>query len=311
MTGTTGTGTTATAGVRSFLSGVLVLLAVLAAVVTVPARYAEHTLLDTDAYVAATAPLADEITTQDAVAEVLTGAVVGRIDSGALAGALRPVIGEVADAFVRSDAFAPAWQEATRQGHAAAVAVLRDESDLVDAADGVVTLPLDPFLEAVGQALRDRGLPVPEGFADTGADVVLYASEDLATAQSAVATLDRWTPWALPATVLLAVLAALVARPGRRLGTVAVTGVATAVAMLVLLVLLPEAVRTVFAGVDVGSAGRPVLDDTVDALLVPLRTQLWWAFGVAAAVGVGAGVAGAVVRSMRLRRDRHDGRMSG
>ena len=299
------------AGVRSFLSGVLVLLAVLAAVVTVPARYVEGTLLDTDAYVAATAPLADEITTQDAVAEALTDTVTGQIDSGVLAGALRPVIGEVADVFVRSDAFAPAWEEATRQGHAATVAVLRDESDVVDSADGVVTLPLDPFLEAVGQALRDRGLPVPEGFATTGADVVLYASDDLATAQSAVAVLDRWTPWALPATVLLAVLAALVARPGRRLRTVAVTGVLTAVAMLVLLVLLPEAVQTAFAGLDVGESGRQVLDDTVDALLVPLRTQLWWAFGISAAVGGGAAVAGGVVRSIRLRSAPDDGRMTG
>lgn len=299
------------AGVRSFLSGVLVLLAVLAAVVTVPARYVEGTLLDTDAYVAATAPLADEITTQDAVAEALTDTVTGQIDSGVLAGALRPVIGEVADVFVRSDAFAPAWEEAARQGHAATVAVLRDESDVVDSADGVVTLPLDPFLEAVGQALRDRGLPVPEGFATTGADVVLYASDDLATAQSAVAVLDRWTPWALPATVLLAVLAALVARPGRRLRTVAVTGVLTAAAMLVLLVLLPEAVQTAFAGLDVGESGRQVLDDTVDALLVPLRTQLWWAFGISAAVGVGAAVAGGVVRSIRLRSAPDDGRMTG
>lgn len=299
------------AGVRSILSGVLALLAVLAAVVTVPARYVEGTVLDTDAYVAATAPLAQEITTQDAVAEALTDTVTGQIDSGVLAGALRPVIGEVADVFVRSAAFPPAWEEATRQGHATTVAVLRDESDVVDAAEGVVTLPLDPFLESIGAALRDRGLPVPEGFATTGADVVLYASDDLATAQSAVAALDRWTPWTLPATVLLVVLAALVARPGRRLRTVAVTGALTAAAMLVLLLLLPEAVRAGFAGLDVGESGRQVLDDTVDALLVPLRTQLWWAFGIAAAVGVGAAVAGGVVRSIRLRRDAATGRMTG
>ncbi|WP_139820946.1 hypothetical protein [Krasilnikoviella flava] len=284
---------------RSLLSGVLVLLAVLAAVLTVPARYVEGTLLDTDAFVAATAPLADEISTQDAVAEALTDTVVGQVDSGLVAGALRPVIGEVADVFVRSDAFAPAWEEASRQGHAATVAVLRDDSDVVDADGGVVTLPLDPFLEAVGQALRDRGLPVPEGFAQTGADVVLYASDDLSTAQSAVAVLDRWTPWALPATVLLAVLAALVARPGRRLPTVAVTGGLVAVAMLLLLVLLPEAVHAGFAGLDVGASGRQVLDDAVDALLVPLRTRLWWAFGVGALVGVGSAVAAGMVRRAR------------
>jgi hypothetical protein len=284
---------------RSLVSGVLVLLAVLAAVLTVPARYVEGTLLDTEASVAATAPLADEITTQDAVAAVLTDTVVGQVDSGLLAGALRPVIGEVADVFVRSDAFAPAWEEASRQGHAATVAVLRDDSDVVDAADGVVTLPLDPFLEAVGQALRDRGLPVPEGFATTGADVVLYASDDLSTAQSAVAVLDRWTPWALPATVLLAVLAAVAARPGRRLRTVAVTGVLVAVAMLLLVLLLPEAVQAAFAGLDVGASGQQVLDDVVDALLVPLRTQLWWACGIAAAVGVGSAVAAGVTRRGR------------
>jgi len=281
---------------RSFLSGVLVALAVLAAVVTVPVRYVEGTLLDTDAYVAATAPLADEITTQDAVAEALTGTVVQQIDSGVLAGVLEPVIGEVADVFVRSDAFPPAWEEATRQGHASTVAVLRDESDVVDAADGVVTLPLDPFLESVGQALRDRGLPVPEGFATTGADVVLYASHDLATAQQAVALVDRWAPWTLPVTVLLAVLAALVARPGRRVRAVAVTGGLVAAAMLVLVLLLPETVQAAFAQLDVGASGRQVLDDTVDALLVPLRTQLWWACGVGAVVAVASAVVGVVLR---------------
>ncbi|MFE7405448.1 hypothetical protein [Isoptericola sp. NPDC057559] len=281
---------------RSFLSGVLVALAVLAAVVTVPARYVEGTLLDTDAYVAATAPLAHEITTQDAVAEALTDTVVGQIDSGVLAGALKPVVGEVADAFVRSDSFPPAWEAASRQGHASTVAVLRDESAVVDAADGVVTLPLDPFLESVGQALRDRGLPVPEGFASTGADVVLYASRDLAAAQSAVALVERWAPWTLPVTVLLAVLAVLAARPGRRVRTAAVMGGLVAAAMLVLLVLLPETVQAAFARLDVGASGRQVLDDTVDALLVPLRTQLWWAVGVGAAVAVGSAVVGAVLR---------------
>lgn len=299
------------AGVRSVVSGVLVLLAVLAAAVTVPARYVEGTLLDTDAYVAATAPLSDEITTQDAVAEALTSTVVGQIDAGALAGVLRPVIGEVADVFVRSDAFGPAWEQANRQGHAATVAVLRDDGDVVDASEGTVTLPLDPFLEAVGQALRDRGLPVPEGFAQTGASVVLYSSDDLATAQSAVAALDRWTPWALPATLVLAVLAALVARPGRRAVTVAVTGGLVALAMLALVVLLPEAVRAAFASLAVDPAGRQVLDDAVNALLVPLRTQLWWACGIGAAVAVGAAVAGGAARSIRLRRDRGDGRMAG
>ncbi|MFC8596982.1 hypothetical protein [Isoptericola sp. NPDC057191] len=295
---------------RSFLSGVLVALTVLAAMVTVPARYVEGTLLDTDAYVAATAPLADDVTTQDAVAEALTDTVAGGIDSGLLAGALRPVIGEVADVFVRSDAFAPAWEEASRQGHAATVAVLREDSDVVDAADGVVTLPLDPFLESVGQALRDRGLPVPEGFATTGADVVLYSSDDLSTAQSVVATLDRWTPWALPATVLLAVLAAVVARPRRHLRTLAVTGGLVAAAMLLLLVLLPEAAQTVVAGLDVSSSGREAVDDIVDALLVPLRSQLWWACGIAAAVCVGSAVTAGVLRRNRLPRPAPDGRMS-
>jgi|GEM_PF-7090288 len=284
---------------RSFVSGVLVLLAVVAAVVAVPARYAESTLLDTDAYVRATAPLAAEITTQDAVAEALTDVVTGQVDSGLLAAAARPLVGEVADAFVRSDSFAPVWTEANREGHAAAVRVLRDESDVVDAADGVVTLPLDPFLEGIGQSLRDRGLPVSEGFATTGQTIVLYASEDLSTAQSAVGLVDRWTPWALPVTVLLAALAVLVARPGRRLVTAAVTGALVAAAMLVLLVLLPEAVQAGFAGLDVGTSGRQVVDDVVDALLVPLRTQLWWAFGVAAAVCVGSGVAAGVTRRAR------------
>lgn len=284
---------------RSFLSGVLVLLAVVAAVVTMPARYAEGTLLDTDAYVRATAPLAAEITTQDAVAEALTDTVTSQVDSGLLAAAVRPLVGEVADAFVRSDSFAPVWEEANRQGHAAAVDVLRDESDVVDAADGVVTLPLDPFLEGIGQSLRDRGVPVPEGFATTGQTIVLYASDDLSTAQTAVGLVDRWTPWALPVTVVLAALAVVVARPGRRLWTAAVVGGLVAAAMLLLLLLLPEAVQAGFAGLDVGASGRQVLDDAVDALLVPLRTQLWWAFGVSAAVGVGAAVAGVVVRRRR------------
>ncbi|MGF0115432.1 hypothetical protein ACQFYA_03780 [Promicromonospora sp. Marseille-Q5078] len=284
---------------RSFLSGVLVLLAVVAAVVTMPARYAEGTLLDTDAYVRATAPLAAEITTQDAVAEALTDTVTSQVDSGLLAAAVRPLVGEAADAFVRSDSFAPVWAEANRQGHAAAVDVLRDESDTVDAADGVVTLPLDPFLEGIGQSLRDRGVPVPEGFATTGQTIVLYASDDLSTAQTAVGLVDRWTPWALPVTVVLAALAVVVARPGRRLWTAAVVGGLVAAAMLLLLLLLPEAVQAGFAGLDVGASGRQVLDDAVDALLVPLRTQLWWAFGVCAAVGVGAAVAGVVVRRRR------------
>ncbi len=302
--------------VRRAVTAVLLVLAVLVTVVTIPARYVEHTVLDTEGYLEVVGPLASEPAVQEAVSAAITREVTAQIDVQALvddalsnaAGRervpdaltrLSPVVGpalanqvdtmiaRAADRLVQSQAFVTLWISANEVGHGTAARVLEDRSgEYLDIENGVVSVPLDPFVEEVRDRLVDRGLTIAERIEPQGRSITLFESDDLAAVSDGVTWLDRLTPW-LPVIVLVLVAAAVGdAGAGRRLRTVAVAAGAIALAMLVLQ-----------AGVQVGhdrALGALTLQDTgaeamrlaLDAFLAPLRGEIWRVFWVSAVVSV-------------------------
>jgi hypothetical protein len=302
--------------VRRVVAVLLVVLAVLVAVVTIPARYVEHTVLDTEGYLEVVGPLASEPAVQEAVSTAITREVTEQIDVQALvddalsnaAGRervpdaitrLSPVIGpalanqvdtliaRAADRLVQSQAFVTLWISANEVGHGTTVRVLEDRTgEYLNIEDGTVSVPLDPFVEEIKQRLVDRGVTVAERIEPQGRSITLFESEDLATVSDGVRWLDVLTPW-LPVVVLaLVAAAAWVSGAGRRLRTVAVAAGVIALVMLVLQLGVLIGNNRALGALTLQETGLEAVRLALDAFLAPLRGEIWRVFWVSAVVSV-------------------------
>jgi len=131
-------GADATQRQRTVISAMLATLAAVCVVAAVPLVWFGATMLDTDRYVEAVAPLADDPQVREAAADVVADEVLARVDvetalEGVLPEVLYPVIPTVAEAFggvveqissssIESDAFSRLWTAGHREFHRALVA---------------------------------------------------------------------------------------------------------------------------------------------------------------------------------------------
>jgi len=244
---------------RSVATAVLTLLACLAIIVTVPAAWTYRTIFNTDAFVdrvtpigfdpAVTPVLSDRLTTQifalidveAIVAEALPPR--GQVLAGPLTGGIEDFVREKVDEVLSSDRFRDRWIRANRFAHTQIVAVLRNESEIVDTAGGRVVLNLLPVMNealqniearAAGLFQKDVDLPeltggeVPDEAreaissalgvevpADFG-EIVVFESDRLEAAQDAVSFFDRAIVFLVILTLVLIALALWMSRRRRR-----------------------------------------------------------------------------------------------
>jgi hypothetical protein len=245
--------------VRSMTVVLLTLLACLAITVTVPAVWAYRTLFVTDAFVdrvtpigydpAVTPVLSDRLTTQifglidieAVVAEALPPR--GQILAGPLTGGIEDFVRDKVNEALASDRFEDRWIQANRFAHTQIVAVLRNESEIVDTAGGRVVLNLLPIVNEALQRIEARasglfqkevdlpeisggevpeearekisvalGVDVPEDFGE----IVVFESDRLEAAQEAVAFVDRAIVVLVILTLVLIALALWMSRRRRR-----------------------------------------------------------------------------------------------
>jgi hypothetical protein len=246
---------------RTALVAILVALTGVIAPVSVVAAWAHTQISDTEAFVAAYAPLADDPAVQQAVAEKVSDAIQTRLDLPSLTqellgnltgsrpiasrllpsltGPLNSMVSDFIDkqtlAFVSSDAFSTVWETSLRATHTQFVALLNgDETAAVTAQEGRLQLQLGPFVEAVKQRLVANGFPIAEKIPEvtTAVDLAQVDPQTVATVQAAYRLLSvvaDWLPWLL---LLLPALALFVARDLRR--TVIACGTAVVLGLLVL-----------------------------------------------------------------------------
>jgi hypothetical protein len=244
---------------RSLTAALLTLLACLAIAVTVPAGWTYRTIFDTDAFVdrvtpigidpAVTPVLSDRLTTQifalvdveAIVAEALPPR--GQILAGPLTGGIEDFVREKVDEVLSSDRFRDRWIQANRFAHTQIVAVLRNESEIVDTAGGRVVLNLLPVVNEALQNIESRasglfqkevdlpevtggevpdevrerislalGVEVPEDFGE----IIVFESDRLEAAQQAVSFFDRAIVFLAILTVVLVALALWTSRLRRR-----------------------------------------------------------------------------------------------
>ena len=245
---------------RTALVAILVTLTGIVAPVSVVAAWASTQVSDTDAFVAAYAPLSQDTEVQQALAARLSSTIQDRLDLPALTQQLieevagsRPVAGRLlpsltgplqdfvadfidaqANTFVASDAFSKVWEVALRTTHTQFVALISGAEDGALALDdGKLQLQLGPFVEALKQRLIANAFPLAERIppVTTAVDLVQLDPRTVAQAQAAYRLLTvvaEWLPWLL---LLLPALALLLAQDLRR--TVIACGAAMAAGIAV------------------------------------------------------------------------------
>lgn len=294
---------------RSFWSVVLITVACLLAPLSVVSVWARGEVTDTDRYVATVAPLASDPAVQSAVSARVTTEVLQyiNIDSltqeaidtlssnrdltprqvAALTTLARPVksgiegfIGDKVTQIIQSDAFATAWTQANAKAHDQLTALLSgDNNGAVSIEGNEVVLNVGDVVAQVKTALVDEGFTVAEKIPAVDAEIVIFQSDNVASAQRAYSALNTLGFWLPIVAVTLALIGVFVAVNSRR--ALIGFGIGLTVAMFV----------TGFAVVLMRAEYFNALPDTVntaaatsvfDAVTYYLRQALW--AGVAAGV---------------------------
>ena len=293
---------------RTFWAVVCITIACLLAPLSIASVWAKGEVTDTQRYVATVAPLAEDPAIQEAVAdrvttEVLTyinipeltqeaistisanrdltarqvaalNALAGPLDSG-----IEGFIGDQVTTIVQSDAFDAAWTEANTRAHSRLNQVLSGDTSGPISIDGNdVTLDLGQVVAQVKQALIARGLTVAEKIPTVNTQLVIFQSDNLATAQRAYSALNALGFWLPIIAVVLALIGIFTANNSRK--ALIGFGIGLAISALVsgILVSVGRAEYLNALPDTVNSAAATTLFDTVTYFL---RQALWAALAVA------------------------------
>jgi hypothetical protein len=247
-TGTPGRGRRVSSIICAVVGAILLPLAV----ITVWTR---QTILDTDAYVATVAPLADDEDIQAAVTFQVTEAVAEAADfrsiaeealppnaavlAGPIESGAKSLIQEVVARLVASDAFSELWEDVNRIGHDNVVRVLKgDGNEVLETSGGRIVLKLGPFAEeAIKEVDNILGTNLAETIPadDIDKEFVIVESGDLSDVQDALSLLDALS-WITVILAIALLAAAVVLAENRRLGFRR-AGVAIVAPMIIALVL--------------------------------------------------------------------------
>lgn len=276
---------------RSWLPTTLIVIATVIAVVSTLTTWVRTQLLDTDEWVAVSSELLAEPEVQEALSTYLTNQLFERVDmqsefeellpdelsrlAGPLAGAMREPVSNGIDRLVASERFASLWEDANRAAHARLVAILRDETsaESVTTDEGTVTLDLSTLLRNVGERLGIPDQALDRLPADAG-QIVIFESDELASAQTVVQILDFLSWFLFIAVVALYALAVYLAR-GRRVTTLRNVGLALAAGGVALLLLRAISLRAAVGAVVENPANEAPATVVADVATELLRQSAW------------------------------------
>lgn len=279
---------------RVVLAAALGLVAVLLVPVAVTAPWATRLASDTDRYVTAVSPIADDPQVRAAIEDLVVAEVVGQIDLAALADALdeglanragvrlpggivdeaalrrwvTAVVRRLTTRFVEGPQFPAVWEAANRTVHAELVRILTAETPAEQA--GTVHLSLRPVVDAVNADLGPLGLALGAAVSRLQVDIPLLTPTQVERARAGYAWISIAADWAAAAAVVLAALALLLAR---RRATALVWLAGGAFAMTGLLWLGLRAVRASALG-SLTTEGATIADPLWTALTAPLDARM-------------------------------------
>ncbi|MGW1185730.1 hypothetical protein ACWD7Y_30480 [Streptomyces drozdowiczii] len=270
------------------LSAVLVVLLAVLVPLSALSAWVDLEIDDTDRYVSAVAPLADDPEVQNTVADLITDNAMKQIDVGPLQDTVRDFLHQAVRSFTTTEAFQDAWTAANRTAHETVTAALDGQSG------ESVTIDLAPVTEQVKQNLVDNGVPFADRIPVQHTDIRLVSADRADQLRQSFRWLRAASVWPAVGTLVFALLAIVLAwvrgGPGRRfralaaLSAAAVTGAGFALGALVLrgvLALARDRVLDEVPDSDTGAAAA-----VYDALTSSLRTTVWIVLGLGLAVAV-------------------------
>lgn len=227
---------------RRFAAAALAALGLLLLPGAVMAHWATTQLVETERFVAALGPLADDPAVQDRIIVEVTALVDEQVDidavtsellaglgealelgpraqaalelvSAPIAAGVRSLVADVVTEVVRSDAFSAAWQRSVEVLHAQTIRLLAGSPDSLLALDrdGTLSLPLGPIVAEVRAALVEQGVPFAAAIPDVDRAIVIAEVPNLALARvlfQVGMTVGLWLPWITAALLVGAVLLA-------------------------------------------------------------------------------------------------------
>ncbi|MFJ2877702.1 hypothetical protein ACIPJN_10260 [Streptomyces sp. NPDC086796] len=271
------------------LSAVLVVLLAVLVPVGALSAWVDLEIDNTDRYVDAVAPLAADPDVRSTVTDLITDGAMKQIDAGPLQDTVRDFLRQAVLSFTTTGAFQDAWKAANRTAHEAVTAALDGNTG------EAVTIDLAPVTEQVKQNLEENGVPFADRIPVQHTDITLISADRADQLRQTFRLLRTGSIWPAVGTVVIAVLAVVVAwarggGPGHRrsgpaaLSATAVTGLGFALGALVLRAVLAFARDRVLSEVpDSETAGAAAV---YDALTGSLRTTVWTVFAVGLAVAV-------------------------
>ncbi|OAH14888.1 hypothetical protein STSP_17250 [Streptomyces jeddahensis] len=264
--------------------------------------WARYEIGDTDAYVAAMAPLASDADVHAAVADAVADAVVREIDTSEFGSSdtVENFVHEAVQSFAGTSAFPAAWNAANRAAHGAVMQALHDSGGHDSGAHGTgddsrtgiraggvvggVTIDIAPITEQVKHQLMADDVPYADRIPVRHTEVTVMDSTSSGTLpqlRKGFRMLQITGFWLPVAALALAAAGIGLAVRRRRAITATALGMALGAALL-------------HAGIAVGR--RLTLDDlppdvsraaagaVYDALTASLRTVAWIILGVGVAV---------------------------
>lgn len=279
--------------VRSIMVGLAFILACLSLVLASTTWWLHDAVLDTDRFVAITAPLADDPQVQGVLVDASTSEVGDALDLGPIG---RYVVAGIAREIYASDAFARLWENGMRVVHGQVVAVLRNDSSVAPVVDGQIVVNLFPLLDAVlervdgldvvinGNALDAPTLSNPDDPAASRAEleavlgrplpptfgvIPIADAAKLEAAQRLVSLFDAFVVVLFIASGLLALLSLALAR--RRLRMVALLGLGGLAALLLARLVVSSAADGLAAAVVAGGPGAIIGSQGVQEIAASYR----------------------------------------
>ncbi|MBX9472269.1 hypothetical protein [Microcella sp.] len=225
---------------RSVAAGALATVGLLLVPGAVMAHWATVQLVETERFVEALAPLADNPAVQDRIIVEVTALVDEQVDisgvtsdllsglgealelgdraqdalelvSEPIAAGVRALVADVVGEVVRSPAFSSAWASSVELLHAQGIRLLSGSPDslLELDRDGTLRLPLGPIVADVRAALVAQGVPFAAAIPDIDRSIVIAEVPNLALArviyQVGIA-IGVWLPWVTAALIAGAIL---------------------------------------------------------------------------------------------------------
>lgn len=293
----------------------------------VMAHWATTQLVETERFVAALAPLADDPAVQDRIILEVTALVDEQVDidvvtnellaglgealdlgpraqaalelvSAPIAAGVRSLVADVVTEVVRSDAFSAAWQRSVEVLHTQTIRLLAGSPNSLLALDrdGTLSLPLGPIVADVRAALVEQGVPFAAAIPDVDRAIVIAELPNLALARvlfQVGMTVGLWLPWITAALLIGAVL--LAPRRPATLRTVGLIALGVMAALAVGFALARTAIAA-YVGPDSSTVARAVFD-AMTAYAVSVVLGLLALSVLVVLVGWWLGASGAAARA--------------